>query len=251
MGNSQSMTVSLERLDPSDDSPALNPALNPAALASEFERRGRIQIQPVLTGPAAQRLYSCLTEETPYSLFANMGDETHEIANPTPTQRQEFTKAAWQRVGLNAFQFLYERHTLTLEGEPYPDPNHYLARVTAFLNGREFLDFARTVTGINAIEFADAQATLYRAGHFLSAHYDNKPGPNRLVAYVLSVTTSWRPEWGGLLEFIDDAGQIEAGFVPSFNNLRLFRIPAKHHVSYVAPFALAGRYSITGWLRVR
>jgi len=251
MGNARAMTASHQGADISNDLPALNPALDRAVLAGEFKRRGRVHVQRVLTRPAAQRLYSCLTEETPYSLFVNMGEETREIASPTPAERRELTKAAWRRVGLNAFQFLYDRHTLTLEGEPYPDPDHYLARVTTFLNGPEFLDFARAVTGNNAIEFADAQATLYRAGHFLTAHQDNKPGQNRLVAYVLSLTASWRPEWGGLLEFIDDAGQIEAGFVPSFNNLRLFRIPARHYVSCVAPFAQAGRYSITGWLRAR
>ena len=251
MGNAWPMKASPQGADVSNDLPALNAALDRAALAGEFERHGRIQIQRVLTKAAAQRLHSCLTEETPYALFANMGEETREIANSTPAERQEFTKAAWRRVGLGAFQFLYDRHTLTLDGEAYPDPNHYLAQVTAFLNGPEFLGLARAVTGIKAIEFADAQATLYRAGHFLTAHEDNIPGPNRLVAYVLSLTASWRPEWGGLLEFINDAGQIEAGFVPSFNNLRLFRIPARHHVSCVAPFAQAGRYSITGWLRAR
>jgi len=251
MGNALVMTPSPQRGDLSNDPPALNPALDRVALAGEFARHGRVQVPRVLTRPAAQRLYSCLTDETNYALFANAGEESREILRPSPAERQEFTKAAWRRVGLGAFQFLYDRHTLTLNGEPYPDPRHYLAKVTAFLNGPDFLGFARAVTGIEGIEFADAQATLYRPGHFLTAHEDNNPGPNRLVAYVLSLTASWRPEWGGLLEFIDGDGQIEAGFVPGFNSLRLFRIPAKHHVSCVAPFAQAGRYSITGWLRAR
>jgi SM-20-related protein len=251
IGKALRMMQSPQGADLSNDPPELNPALDRAALASEFGRQGRIQIQRVLTRPSAQRLYTCLTEETPYTLFANAGEEPHEIVNPTPAERLEFTKAAWRRVGLSTFQFLYDRHSLSGDGEAYPDPGHYLAQVTAFLNGPEFLGLAREVTGMQAIAFADAQATLYRAGHFLTAHEDNKPGPNRLVAYVLSLTASWRPEWGGLLEFIDDAGQIEAGFVPCFNNLRLFRVPAKHHVSCVAPFAQAGRYSITGWLRAR
>ena len=74
---------------------------------------------------------------------------------------------------------------------------------------------------------------------------------NRLAAYVLSLTPRWRAEWGGLLEFIGADGHIAAGYVPNFNSLRLFRVPINHHVSCVAPFAMAGRYSITGWLRAR
>jgi Rps23 Pro-64 3,4-dihydroxylase Tpa1-like proline 4-hydroxylase len=251
IGNSQNMIQSTEELQRSRDMPVLNPELDHVVLAEQFERHGRVQIQRVLSKSSAQRIYSCLAEETRYELCTNEGEETRVIANPTPAQRQEFTKAAWGRVGTHAFQFLYDRHTLSLDGEAYPDQDHYLAKVTNFLNGAEFLNFVRGVTGMKAIALADAQATLYRAGHFLTVHEDNKPGPNRLVAYVLSLTALWRPEWGGLLEFVNEANQIEDGFVPNFNSLRLFRIPTKHYVSYVAPFAQAGRYSITGWLRAR
>lgn len=36
-------------------------------------------------------------------------------------------------------------------------------RLHAFLNGRDFLDFARAVTGLDDIAFADSQATRYAA----------------------------------------------------------------------------------------
>lgn len=235
----------------SNDPPQLNPELDPTGLAAEFARHGRIQIQRLLTRPAAQRIYHCLTEETRYGLAVNGAEEKSDLQDLTPQQRQEHAKAAWRRVGINGFQFLYDRHMLSRDGEPYTDPTHYWASVTQFLNGPDFLGLMRRVTGIDQIDFADAQATLYRPGHFLTAHDDNNPGPNRLVAYVMSFTTAWRPEWGGLLEFIDPEGQVEAGYVPSFNSLRLFRVPMKHYVSYVTPYAQAGRYSITGWLRAR
>ena len=154
-------------------------------------------------------------------------------------------------MGIDAFQYLYEQHILTLEGERYADLGHYWARVTDFLNGQAFLDLARDVTGMSGIAFADGQASLYRSGHFLTSHGDEAKGANRLAAYVLSLTPRWRAEWGGLLEFIGADGHIAAGYVPNFNSLRLFRVPINHHVSCVAPFAMAGRYSITGWLRAR
>jgi Rps23 Pro-64 3,4-dihydroxylase Tpa1-like proline 4-hydroxylase len=231
--------------------PTLNPALDRAALAAAFAQKGRSQISNLLTRDSAQRLYAWLKDEVRYGLAVNGASQKEDFTGLTPQQRQDEAKAAWRRVGLNGFQFLYDRHVLSKDGEPYPDAAHFGRAVTDFLNGPEFLGLMRAVTGIEKIAFADAQATLYRPGHFLTVHDDNNPGPNRLVAYVLNLTPAWRPEWGGLLEFIGDDGQVSEGYVPAFNNLRLFRVPARHHVSYVAPFALAGRYSITGWLRAR
>jgi Rps23 Pro-64 3,4-dihydroxylase Tpa1-like proline 4-hydroxylase len=118
------------------------------------------------------------------------------------------------------------------------------------LTSQQRLDYA-TAAWRQVGEYADAQATLYRSGHFLTAHDDNTPGTKRLAAYVLSFTPVWRPEWGGLLEFLDDTSQVETGYVPGFNTIKLFRVPMTHYVSMVAPSAMSGRYSITGWLRAR
>jgi SM-20-related protein len=233
------------------DAPGLNPALDRALFAAEFARHGRVQIPQLLNRESAQRVYSCLAEETPYSLIFNDGEKQLEYRDLTPQQRQDHTRAAWRRVGPSAFQFLYEQHILSTNGETYADRGHYWASVTDFLNGPQFLGLAREVTGMPDIAFADAQASLYRAGHFLTSHGDESKTVKRRAAYVLSLTPSWRPEWGGLLEFIDKDGHIEAGYVPNFNSLRLFRVPINHYVSCVAPYAMAGRYSITGWLRAR
>jgi len=234
-----------------DQAPQLNPLLDRGSLAAEFARRGHVQIPQVLTRDSAQRLHACLTGETSFTLVSNDGGKPLEFPDLTPAARQDQTKAAWRRVGRNAFQYLYEQHVLSLEGERYADAGHYWAAVTDFLNGPSFLGLARAVTGMADIAFADAQASLYRAGHFLTAHGDESMGTKRLAAYVLSMTPSWRPEWGGLLEFIGEDGHIASGYVPNFNSLRLFKVPINHHVSCVAPFAMAGRYSITGWFRAR
>jgi len=229
----------------------LNPALDCTALANDFQTHGRLHIQSVLDAPSADHLYQCLAGETRYSLCVNLGGVARALADLSPQERQACTMAAWREVGTTGFQFLFDMHRLSLNGESYPDATHQWAKVVAFLNGPEFLDFARSVTGLDAIAFADAQATCYRPGHFLTAHDDETPGTNRLAAYVLNFTPVWRPEWGGLLEFLDSASQVEAGHLPGFNSLKLFKVPKAHYVSAVAPFALAPRYSITGWLRAR
>ena len=242
---------SLRVLKPPFEPPRLNPELDSRALAEEFNRRGRIHIQSVLEKTSADSLHACLRDETAYRLCVNIGGVARALANLTPDERQAVSIAAWREAGITGFQFLFDMLRLSGNGEPYPDAQHPWAKTVAFLNGPEFLGFARRITGMEDIAFADAQATLYRPGHFLTAHDDNTPGTKRRAAYVLSFTPTWRPEWGGLLEFLDRDGQVEAGYLPGFNTLKLFRVPMSHHVSAVAPFALGQRHSITGWLRAR
>ena len=62
---------------------------------------------------------------------------------------------------------------------------------------------------------------------------------------------AWRAEWGGLLLFKDDAGEVVEAFTPGFNVLNVFRVPQAHAVSMVTPFAGAPRLSITGWWRTQ
>ena len=71
----------------------------------------------------------------------------------------------------------------------------------------------------------------------------------RLVAYVLGLTPAWSADYGGLLQFLDAGGAVEETFMPRYNTLTLFRVPADHCVSYVSDFCTRSRYSITGWLR--
>jgi Rps23 Pro-64 3,4-dihydroxylase Tpa1-like proline 4-hydroxylase len=235
----------------SNPGPQLNSVLDRAALAAEFRQRGRIQIRDVLTKSSADRLYLCLQREISYALYTNIGGMARALRDLSPEERHTCIVAAWREVGTREFKFAYDTHLVSFAGEPYSDSRHYLAQTAAFLNGPEFLAFAREVTGIGAIEFADAQATRYGSGHFLTAHNDNVAGSNRLVAYVLGFTPTWRPEWGGLLEFLDGNGEIETGYLPGFNTLKLFSVPMSHHVSMVAPYAQGLRHSITGWLRAR
>ena len=119
------------------------------------------------------------------------------------------------------------------------------------LNSEPFLAFVRALTGDPRCAYADAQATRYRPGDFLTAHDDDVAGKHRLYAYVLNFTPSWRPDWGGLLAFHEADGHVSEAYTPSFNALNIFRVPQLHAVTQVASFAGAHRLSITGWVRER
>ncbi|HEY1707837.1 MAG TPA: 2OG-Fe(II) oxygenase family protein [Rhizomicrobium sp.] len=235
--------------------PALSKTHDWRPLSQVYARFGRIHIPAVLTPESAARVHRCLTAETPYSLVVNNGSQYFDIpaqdqAKMSPEQRKALADSAVAGAQ-RGFQLFYENHRLTEQGEPYPDPNHYLAAVVAFLNSPEFLFFIRAVTGEPKIAFADAQATRYGPGHFLTTHDDGIAGKNRVAGYILNMTPQWLADWGGNLLFLNKQGHITEGYVPAFNALNLLRVPQPHCVSHVAPFAGAYRYSITGWFRTR
>jgi len=227
----------------------LNPRLDCAALAQEFARSGRIHIPGVLTEPCAVRLYRVLQQETPWTLTLNKGADFLDIEKASPEERGRLALGAFERAH-SAFQYFFDNHRLSRDGEPYSNPDHYLGKLVAFLNAPHFLAFIRALTGLEAIHRTDAQATLYRPGDFLTVHDDRTGGHKRLAAYVLNMTPGWCPDWGGILQFFDARGNIAEGFTPCFNALNIFRVPALHSVSQVAFFG-GYRYSITGWFHAR
>ena len=230
------------------DAPELNPALDSVSITAAYRRDGRVHIPDVLTEDSAKRVHHCLEQETDFALLVRSGPEdghTWRVATLTSQQQAELMTKAYSQAG-DKFHFLYDAYSLSKEGEAYPDPSHYLSAITVFLKSAPMLDFVRRVSGASAIAYASAQATRYRPGHFLNQHDDGN-GRNRLVAYVLNMTPSWRPDWGGALLFSDRPGHISEGYLPAFNALNLFSVPQEHMVGFVAPFAGAARYSITGW----
>ena len=149
------------------------------------------------------------------------------------------------------FAFLYRQYPMVDAYLQQWDPGHPLDLLLEHINDQPLMDLVRAVTAIPDLRKADAQATLYAPGDFLSSHDDSKAGEGRRIAYVLGFASDWRIDWGGYLLFHDEEGDVVAGFKPRFNALNLFEVPQRHSVSYVPPFAPAGRLAITGWFRDR
>jgi SM-20-related protein len=232
--------------------PVLDPALDLDQSARDFARDRRVHIPGILTADSAARVHRCLAQETDFALVCQNGTDQAQawpVATLTPQKEAELMTAAYTRAR-DGFHYLYDGHVLSREGEAYGDASHYLAGITRFLNSAPLLDLARRITGNPAIGFADAQATRYRPGHFLNRH-DDANDRGRIAAYVLNMTTGWRPDWGGALLFFATDGQAVEGWLPAFNALNLFAVPQDHMVGLVSPFAGAHRHSITGWFRSR
>ncbi len=103
--------------------------------------------------------------------------------------------------------------------------------------------------GDRQIRKVELQATRYRAGSFLRRHVDQpETQSDRRYACVLSLSKDWQSDWGGVLQFVE-GDQVVQSINPHFNMLALFKVPQGHQVSYVAPYAVGARYSLTGWMR--
>lgn len=236
---------------------ALSNAIDREAAARTFTATGRVQIRDVLAPDAAGNLHAVLERGTDWGIgwtaegqkgFNLRGDALRALP---PRERAQIGDAAALAARQGEFAFVYGRYPMVEAYKEGWDPGHPLDNLLEHLNAPAMLDLVRAVTGIPEICKADAQATLYAPGHFLTRHDDSDAEEGRRVAYVLGLTRDWRPDWGGYLLFFDDDGDVVAGLRPRFNALNLFRVPASHNVSYVPPFAPVGRFAITGWFRDR
>ena len=231
----------------------LNESLDIKQIASLYARAGRIHVRPILSPESAEAVYRCLTSQIPWQLHLNDGDRPINLAGAKfeelPAQdRVRFLEGVYTSAG-QRFQYLFNDFPVSDIYERGEQRSLYVMRLYEFLNSPEFLNFAREITGVRSIALADAQATLYRPGHFLTHHDDLIHEKKRVAAYVLNFTPIWVTDWGGILQFIAEDGHIAEGYTPTFNAINIFRVPQLHAVSYVAPFAQAARLSVTGWLR--
>ncbi len=230
----------------------LDPGLDAGALARIFAARGRVHIARFLAPGSAELLLDHLKSRADWRLVINQGEKLFELdrdaqAALDPERRNQLETAvlAGARRG---FQFRYETIRVPDSTAERRREASLLDEFALFLAAPATLEFLREVTGTPAIGFADAQATAYSPGHFLTSHDDDVAGKNREAAFVMNLSADWSADWGGLLMFDGDDGHVE-GFVPRFNALNLFKVPVRHAVTCVAPFAPYRRYSVTGWLR--
>lgn len=231
----------------------LNPRLDVPLIARVYRAAGRVHIPDFFDAPTAVRIHRCLVGETPWQYVLHDGTADRELPVTSlaelPAAERDHWLALVERAAERGFSYRYANFRLF---ENYQDGLHqdcWLMRLLEYMNAPLFRGLMREITGDTAIDYADAQATLYRAGDFLTRHDDAVDGKNRRAAYVLSFTPEWLTDWGGLLAFPDGFGHVAEAYAPAFNALNLFRVPAPHAVTQVSSFAPAGRYSITGWLR--
>lgn len=232
---------------------AFAPGHDVALYAKVFRAHGRIHIPAFLSAESALALHEAISTRTAWAetVVQDSGarDFSAEELALMPDEKREMLDRVVLNEAREKYVGRYRTCRLSQDGESFVGGPEVLGDLTDFLNGPDFLDFIRTITGDEAIRLADAQATCFDPGDFLHGHTDVHVQKKRRCAYVLNLTPRWRVEWGGLLGFVDEAGHVSEAFTPAWNALNLLRVDQLHYVSAVAPFAGARRYSVTGWLR--
>jgi SM-20-related protein len=231
----------------------LRSSLSTEAIRADFANQGFAHIANVLPAENAGRIHKSMTENTPWNLvFTDRGRHIDlpgaQVAS-MPKEKARELQQAIQAQARDSFQYCYNNYPIHDAHRAGLNRGHVLHVFYEWLNGTEFLDFARAATGVGDITFADAQATRFMPGHFLTTHDDESLNKHRRVAYIFNFTRDWRPDWGGYLQLLDDAGDVRRGLMPAFNALNILAVPQKHNVGFVAPFAGGMRLSISGWLR--
>jgi len=224
-----------------------------AVLSACYQAEGMVRIASFLPEERAVALHHELRGRSDWIQLFNSGDKLFELDRAAQAALDAERKADLDHAiyagAREGFQYRYETIRVP-DGESArrasPDS---LARFALDLSSGATRDLLREVTGASDIRFADAQATAYSPGDFLTGHDDRFPGKDRRAAYVLSLTPMWRIEWGGLLIMHGDEHAGARAYPPLMNVLTLFRVPRMHSVSEVSRAAAYRRYSITGWLR--
>ncbi len=232
----------------------LNPDLKADELAVEYQKNGVIRIENIFPDDTAEIIREILLKHTPWHIVYSDENGKHIYHRPESwqalggdEQRRIFNEVLQRaRDGFAYFYYCYPMIDNYVAGKDQDWPLHAM---TEFVNSDEFREFVKTVTAEPSVIKLDAQAALYARGHFLNTHDDTGDVAERRAAYVLNFSKNWRIDWGGQFIFVDENGNPDKGFNPSFNSLAMFRVPRKHIVSQVASFAGEPRLTITGWLR--
>ncbi len=225
----------------------LNPLHTLGEYSEQYATDKRLRVFDIFTNKSAGDIAVHIHKDLAFkNAYTENGESklisSDELAALGSQKQEALTKTIYQQAG-KGVGFFYSKSQI------HQDPSdHSLSQqVLQLLNSEDMLEQIRLMTGHDDIVGADAQATRYYPGHFLTRHNDVDEKLNRKVAYVLNFTPEWHPDWGGLLQFYHDNGNPKDTWVPIFNSLALFDVTHPHAVSYVAPFARHPRLAITGW----
>lgn len=220
--------------------------LDVARIKSRFQRNGIVEIREALSRDWAARMHRFLAREVPaewWTVAIRAGGDP-EYFPDTPINQSQIREAyqrAHKELRTGNFSYCFRR---TL-GDHLPDCHCQECQFRVALEGDEMSEFFSRI-GLPAAVPAEMFASRYSRGSFLSPHHDSGNGR---VAFVLNLSRSWLPQWGGLLTFLnDDWRTIRRVCTPEFNTMCLFALPTNRPVPHLVTQVVADhRLAFTGW----
>jgi 2OG-Fe(II) oxygenase superfamily len=220
--------------------------LDVTRIRSRLQRNGIVEVREALSNNWVAGMHRFLAREMPagwWTVAIRAGGDP-EYFSDTPANKPRIHEAyqrAQKELRNGNFSYCFRR---TL-GDHLPDCHCQECRFRMALEGNEMIEFFSRIGLTTAIP-AEMFASRYSPGSFLSPHHDSGNGR---VAFVLNLSPSWLPQWGGLLTFLnDDWRTIRRVCTPAFNSLCLFELPANRTVPHLVTQVVAGhRLAFTGW----
>jgi Rps23 Pro-64 3,4-dihydroxylase Tpa1-like proline 4-hydroxylase len=213
-------------------------------LKEEFNNKKKVIINKILIPEFAEILLKYSLLDKNWVLAAGIDKVRYENKIDFQNQKKndmiglEVNKAYSQ----NRFSYIFHR-TMNNRNPSYVEQN-----LRHLLESKDFINFLNSVTDMNLTKLTTMFMSRYRSGHFLSPHSDK--GNGRL-AFVISLSKDWKPQYGGLLHFLSqDRETIIDTYCSIFNNMIIFgvdELDQPHFVSHVSPNVLFNRISIGGW----
>ena len=233
---------------------SLSGKLNQKAATKSFKKNSRVLIPGILKEHCADLLLQHLSAMRNWNLVFRNQQKHFDLSangfeNLDASEKADIKNSIYS-CAQQDFGYMYKNYPV-FDLVQSGDCAELLEDFLKFLNSKPLLDTIRRISGFQNIDYADAQATRYDPGHFLTSHNDLVEGKNRSAAYVFNLTPLWHPDWGGNLMFYDDKNDVMDVYVPKMNSLSLFAVGTRHAVGIISPFARAPRFAITGWFRFR
>jgi SM-20-related protein len=231
----------------------LNPALDVEKYARLFRERRRVQVPELFAPNVAEELERVL-QQLPYRLVCqndaeqNMLLTRQDLQAMSPDERRKFEMGIRERAA-RSIGYTYQMYPMILARLQDWDPGHPIHAVTDFFNSPPFLEFARQLISFAGLTKIDVHASQYLAGHYLTTHTDDDATQHGRAAYTIGFSRDWRADWGGLLLFFNDKGDVEQGLLPRFNTLTVFDGMRPHTVTAISAFTPRPRLSFAGWFR--
>lgn len=211
---------------------------------SNFEKNKKVQIKNILIDKIADFLFKQAITEKNWVLatgfdaikFEKKVNKQFEKANSNQIKKVQ------DKFKNDHFSYIFHRSM----NNQKPSFLEYALRKN--MASEEFIGYLNKITNLNLKKLNTLFLSKYKGGNFLSPHSDKGNGK---LAFVLNLTKNWKPQYGGILHFMnEEKTEIIESYIPLYNNLMLFEVPEAgipHFVSHVVPYIKQERYSITGW----
>lgn len=224
----------------------INELLNKEQLQYIFKNFQKVKISNFLEYKYAEIVFQNILNEKSWVLATGIDKMKYE--KPVIPVNDKINNIQLKNVnnafGNDKFSYIFFR---SMNGTSKMSYIEFTLRQT--LNSKDFINMLNEITGMELKGLTTLFLSKYKSGNFLSPHSDK--GNGRL-AFVINLTKGWKPQYGGILHFMnEERNEIIDSYVPEFNSFVIFNVPEEkgipHFVSHIAPNVKFNRYAITGW----